>query len=331
MLLCPDQEHGGLCGFCGSEEREGIECPWCEQHLVVPDGFALGLPPAGVPGTDTDADTDTDGGGHAPLPAARNDPAVTHACTWCFETFDSPQLLRCPVHADVAVCKGCFTESRLAQAECPYADCGVLLDDEGAMARRATPAGHLVLGRTTPPSDGRVQRGHQCYAAATATACNWAAGTALTTDDAMHLFLMSDKATTTVATGYRAAYEAARRKIGGDPDGARVRKVMERAGGLGALNAAVNALGEPEFPVEVPWLYRPALTDGDLKKAMEAQCTVMVAGSMHWTVVYGCEVDPDGHVTVVYEFDPQTGRHSPAAWDAADARQGCYIVGTDSL
>lgn len=40
ILLCPTGVHGGLCKSCCPDESQGAECPWCEQHLVIPDGFA---------------------------------------------------------------------------------------------------------------------------------------------------------------------------------------------------------------------------------------------------------------------------------------------------
>lgn len=204
-------------------------------------------------------------------------------------------------------------------------------DENGVVPHRSVPEASVLIGREVPSSAGCLQQGMQCYAAAMATACNWASGISLTTDEAMHLFLTSPNGTTDAAAAYRTAFLETTRML--DSDGGDVtfiHEVMSVQHGH-VLEAARGSEGEPIFPDGLAHSYHSRITGELLKGALHQGGVVMLASHRHWTVVYGCEVGSDGRVTFVYEFDPMNNTYLPASWNGS--REGVvpgYVVGGSS-
>ncbi|MFF4369309.1 hypothetical protein [Streptomyces sp. NPDC001594] len=313
--------------FCRRRLHPVVFCRACRDRY----GAAVLCPSCGVV-------LEEDGGGPELVTGAGDGPgdATRSACfcAVCDEGHPEAEVFRCP-SADcggATVCRSCYAAYGGGEVRCCHCR-SLLVDSAGAETRHVRPAGHALVGMGDIPSEGRVQEGMQCYAAAAATACNWATGTDLTTDDAMHLFLMSYKAVGEAAGDYRTAYSEAQRMLGyTDAPISEVHAEMRRTpDGESALRAAVRMIGEPEFPEGVAHLYVPRVTSEHLKAAFAAGCTVMVATDHHWLVAYACEVDPAGDVAMVHAYDPGNGSRGIGPWSGAWQDYEGYVVGRSAL
>ncbi|RSS79386.1 hypothetical protein [Streptomyces sp. WAC06614] len=307
------------CSVCGDPGIASEYCATCDDGIVF---CAEHYPEAG---TDFSCNrcgavwnTDTAGSDEGP--------AVV--CIACELACEEPDTFRCPTAGcptAMTACRACVDQAG-GQVQCT---CGGFLRSGQEEARRVLPPGHTLIGWDGPPSPGRPQTGMQCYAAATATACDWATGGSvqLTTDEAMHLYLSSDRAVGTVAEGYRAAFA----EEGGRRPQATVTEVqaaMKRTeNGILALVRAMNAMGAPEFPDTVARQYLADITGADLKQALAAGRPVMLARPMHWLVIYACEVDTAGEVAVVHWYDPSDGLCTSEPWDRVPGPREGYAVG----
>ncbi|RSS79385.1 hypothetical protein [Streptomyces sp. WAC06614] len=259
-----------------------------------------------------------------------------YSCIACEELFsmhhhEAGALFKCPKDCTAFVlCKKCFASYRVGEFLCLRCE-AALEDNEGVPAK--TLRTHALIGMEAVPSPGCPQEGKQCYAAATATACNWAVGTELTTDEAMHLYLMSEQAAGEVVEVYRTAYAAAEERVGAHSPVAEVHAAMPRVtGGATALHLAVCAYGVPVFPEGVVHQYLPRLSGEVLKAAFDGRCTVMLASGsgLHWVVCYAAEIDTAGDVVVLHGFDPYTGEHYATEW-CEELGMSCegYVVGAE--
>lgn len=327
VFSCPD-----VC-----EERTAI-CLWC-----APDFIGFRCRRDGHPMRNIDGISLEDLAGAGTLDAARSSDAgnsneegdrgtaETYASMWiciiCDGSESRFQTMSCPGFADdnclrMILCMTCYAEFAGQDIRCSFCSAR-LVDGEGLEAAHLPEGGRTLIGLADPPP-GCEQAGMQCYAAATATACNWVRGTALTADDVMHLYLMSAQAEGDAAVLYPPAFSAAQTRLWPDASVTDVQAEMRRdAEGESALLAAVRGLGVPVFPDDVPHLYVPVMTQEHFKNAMADQCVIMIASSNHWEVVYACEVDSAGVVCAIRSFCPISG-FSSEVWDGG--YEG-YLVG----
>ncbi|RSS78655.1 hypothetical protein [Streptomyces sp. WAC06614] len=309
VLRCPDGCAGAaVCQGCAQEFGCAVRCD-CGKLLDGADGAAGAT-------------------GAAPL-----------RCTVCCEDFSGEdygagRLFACPRGCnDEVMCRGCFSGYRAGWFPCSRCE-EVLTDCHGAPATVVRE--DRFVGMAAPPGPGRQQQGMQCYAAAVATACAWALGVDLTTDEAMHLYLMSDQAARDGDTvdAYRAAYLTATELVVAGAGVARVHEAMRKRveGGEAALRAAVNAYGCPVFPEGTAHFYVPRLSGDHIEQALAQGCVVMMGIGLHWIVVHGCEVDAAGRVVAVHTYNPSRRNYGPDLWLAAHegAFEG-YVVGRSSL
>lgn len=314
------------CALCGGMLFEADELAWCTRgctsHPWCLDCLGSHTPPRclepGCDGTMVAWDT------------------IQGSITWDFcpvcstaywaGDYDAMAIFRCPSECrGVILCKSCFHDYDGQEFRCPR--CAMILSDRsGALAQteRDAGAGTMRVGWASAPPSGQAQRGNQCYAAAVATACNWVNATELTTDEAMHLYLVSEKATCEVAPVYREAYDATKSRLGA---GAGVRDV-QRGMADAVLHEARQAFGVPEFPLDVPHVYVPRITTETLTTAFGQNLPVMWAMGTHWQVAYGAEVSSDGFVLALHSFDVTYGTEGRTPWSPSDeGRYEGYVVG----
>ncbi|RSS81849.1 hypothetical protein [Streptomyces sp. WAC06614] len=313
--------------FCPHGDTAVLVCPACLR--LTPSHF--GLTEFHCPGCDAVMDSSTV---VRRSPPTDPDGAAAYVCDFCLNPRPEQDVFHCPDRScrGMVICTDCFRCYDEPDLQCPHCT-RFLQDTHGVAARHVRRADRRLLGQETPPSEGCTQVQMQCYAAATATACNWATGTRLTSDDAMHLFMMSPvKGTSEPALAYRSAFAAARARVGEDASEAEVLADMRSTPrGEAAYRAALGAPGEPEFPGDVPHLYLTGLTDDHLRLAMVNKCTVMLAAENHWIVIYGCEVDAADDVRIVHTYDPLGGERLQQQWEALrSVGREAYVVGMSS-
>ncbi|MFE5540346.1 hypothetical protein ACFQ78_31985 [Streptomyces sp. NPDC056519] len=307
----------GLLRFCPNSHASPVVCQDCVG--LTPAHFGLGE----FRCPDCQSVMESSPAGEAEV--------ASYTCDFCLQQQPELQVFQCRTGRcrGMVICRDCFRSYDEPDLHCPH--CSAFLQDSGGVpTQHAVRPDRILLGRSVPPSEGCVQTRLQCSAAATATACNWAAETSLTTDDAMHLFLMSPvKAASREAVVYRASYEAARARLGGNGQDAEVRAEMRSTPrGEAAHRAAFGTRGEPEFPADVAHHYVLAPTDEHIRLAMANKCTVLLGTDRHWLVLYGCEIDAENRVRTVHIFDPLGGERSQQPWEALRGLVlEAYVVG----
>ncbi|RSS81834.1 hypothetical protein [Streptomyces sp. WAC06614] len=331
IFVCLSQcQRAVVCRRCAQEQGSGVACQACANLPKDVRGLTIGEFQAMSEFLDL---------GMELRPESEEETArvAANLCIACLETctevqYRADDIFVCPVECGgtVMLCRACFASYGDGEFRCP--GCKLLLRTRLGTRAGATPKGEYT-GMAELPSPGCVQAGYQCYAAAVATACNWAVGTDMTADDAMHLYLMSGKATGQAFEAYRKSFTAAQEKIGATASIGEVHEEMQKIPlGWAALEYAVDGCGVPEFPEGVPFFYFPELTGEILVEACAKGVPVMWSTAMHWLVAYGCETDPEGDVIVVHSFDPSTGIPDIARWDEVSRKAGeGYVVGISGI
>lgn len=337
VYSCPDEcdERAALCSRC-APGFPGFRCQRNHHQLrnvhgISTEDLARGMSMPDEPQASEDSGSEGWEWSWATRADSPGNDASAWVCIVCDEGKSRSDTVFCPGTTDdnclrMIVCTSCRAAYAGQDIRC-YHCSGRLVDEQGVEVVNLPEGERTLIGMTDPPP-GCEQAGMQCYAAAAATACNWTAGTAMTADEAMHLYLMSEHAAGEAAEIYPPAFSDAQERMWPDASVAEVQAEMLRdAGGEIAMLTAVRGLGVPVFPEAVPHVYLPEMTQDHFKEALADNCVIMIASSSHWEVVYACEVDPDGKIFWLRSFCPASG-FSAGTWRGG--YEG-YVVGRSHM